>query len=86
MIGKLKHADMVMKRTSLLRRKAENSGIQLSRRRLNHGMGRRGARGSTHLRTGTNASVMEEERIIGEGREEPSESRATTIECVGGFD
>lgn len=85
MIGKLKHADMMMKRTSLLRRKAENSGIQMSRRGLNHGMGRRGARGSKHLRTGTNASVTEE-RIIGEGREELSESRATTIECVGGFD
>lgn len=86
MIGKLKHADMMMKRTNLLRRKAENSGIQMSRKRLNHGMGRRGARGSRHLRIGTNASVTEEERIIGEGREELSESRTTTIECVGGFD
>lgn len=85
MIGKLEHADTMMKRTRLLRRKAENSGIQMSRRRLNHGMGRRGARGSKHL-TGRNASVMEEERIIEEGREELSELRVTTIECVGGFD
>lgn len=86
MIGKLKHADMMMKRASLLRRKAENSGVQMGRRRLSHGMGRRGARGSKHLRTDTNTSVTEEERIIGEGREELSESRTTTIECVGGID
>lgn len=39
----------------------------MSRRRLNCGMGRRGARGSRHIRIGTNA-VTEEERIIGEGR------------------
>lgn len=50
-------------------------------------MGRRGARGSTHtFQNSTNAPVTEEERIIGEGREELSESRAATIECVGGFD
>lgn len=49
-------------------------------------MGRRGARGSRQIRTGRNASVTEEERIIGEGRAEMSESRATTIKCVGGFD
>lgn len=86
MIGKLKHADMMIKRTSLLRRKAENSGIQMSRRRLNHGMGRRGAGGRKRLKPGTNTAVTEEERIIGEGREELSESRAATMECVGGFD
>lgn len=85
-IGKLKHADIMMRRTSLLMRKVENSGIQMSRRRLNCGMGRRGARGSRQIRTGRNASVTEEERIIGEGRAEMSESRATTIKCVGGFD
>lgn len=49
-------------------------------------MGRRGAGGSKRLKPGTNTSVTEEERIIGEGREELSESRAATIECVGGFD
>jgi len=38
------------------------------------------------MRTGTNTSVTEEERITGEGGEEMSESRATTSECVGGFD
>lgn len=76
----------MMRRTSLLMRKVENSGIQMSRRRLNCGMGRRGARGSRQIRTGRNASVTEEERIIGEGRAEMSESRATTIKCVGGFD
>lgn len=87
MIGKLKYADIMMKRMSLLMRKAENSGMQTSRRRLNCDMGRRrSARETRHIRTGTNASVMEEGRIIGEAREEMSESRATTIKCVGGFD
>lgn len=84
MVGKLKDAGGMMKKTSHLMREGD-SGIQMSRRRLNCGMGRRGARGNRHIGTGTSTSVTEE-RIIGEGREEMSESGATTIECVGGFD
>lgn len=70
MMGKLKHAGIMMKRTSLLMRKVENSGIQTSRRRLNCSMRRIHARGSRHIRTATNTSVTEEVRIIGEEREE----------------
>lgn len=70
MVGKLKDAGGMMKKTSFLMREVGDSGIQMSRRRLNCGMGRRGARGSRHIGTGTNTSVTEEERIIGEGRDE----------------
>lgn len=56
----------------------------MSRRRINCGMGgRRGAGGSRHRQTGTNASVTKE-RII--GREEMGDSRVTTVKCVEGFD
>lgn len=56
----------MMKRISLLKRKVGNSGLQTNRKGLNFGMGRIGARGSRHIRTVTNASVTEEERITGE--------------------
>jgi len=42
-IGMLKHADIMMKWTSLLMRKVENSGIQTGKRRLNYGVRRRRA-------------------------------------------
>lgn len=49
-------------------------------------MGRRGARGIGHIRTGTITSKGVGENYRGGKRRERSESRATTIECVGGFD
>lgn len=76
MIGKLKHTDILMKRTTwLLRSKVENSGIQTGRRRLNYGMGWRHARGSRNIRRGTNASDGRGENYRGGKRRRVSQGQ-----------